>query len=335
MIEYSYNDQRLDKAKGMAKMEDKQPIRLNERMHLIDGFDLGLPERTGTYVIDEKELTLVDTGPSPSVKHVKKGLAALGFALEDVKYIIVTHVHLDHSGGAGLLLQDCPNAKVVVHPKGARHLSDPSRLIAGARMVYGEQFDELFAPIVAIPEDRLLIKSEGDGLEIGPSCTLEFWNTPGHANHHFSIYDPVSNGVFAGDTVGIRYDQLVREGIELYLPSTSPNQFNPEAMQNAIDRFSAAKLDAIYYGHFSKSDHPEQALRQSEEWLDVFLEEGKAAMAAKLAPDQLAERMFDRVQAYLRTQDVPDDHEVYPYIRLDMQVSSMGILDTLSKQQQV
>ena len=335
MIEYSYNDQRLDKAKGMAKMEDKQPIRLNERMHLIDGFDLGLPERTGTYVIDEKELTLVDTGPSPSVKHVKKGLAALGFALEDVKYIIVTHVHLDHSGGAGLLLQDCPNAKVVVHPKGARHLSDPSRLIAGARMVYGEQFDELFAPIVAIPEDRLLIKSEGDGLEIGPSCTLEFWNTPGHANHHFSIYDPVSNGVFAGDTVGIRYDQLVREGIELYLPSTSPNQFNPEAMQNAIDRFSAAKLDAIYYGHFSKSDQPEQALRQSEEWLDVFLEEGKAAMAAQLAPDQLAERMFDRVQAYLRTQNVPDDHEVYPYIRLDMQVSSMGILDTLSKQQQV
>lgn len=314
-------------------MADKQPIRLNERMHLIDGFDLGLPERTGTYVIDEEELTLVDTGPSPSVKHVKKGLATLGFALEDVKYIIVTHVHLDHSGGAGLLLQDCPNAKVVVHPKGARHLSDPSRLTAGARMVYGEQFDELFEPIIAVPEDRLLIKTEGDVLEIGPACTLEFWDTPGHANHHFSIYDPISNGIFAGDTVGIRYDQLVREGIDLYLPSTSPNQFNPEAMLQAIERMSAAKLDAIYYGHFSQTTQPEQALRQSEEWLKVFVEEGQAAFAEQLAPEELAKRLFDQVQGYLRTQGVPDGHEVYPYIRLDMQVSSMGILDTQSKKQ--
>ena len=314
-------------------MEEKQPVQLNERIHLIDGFDLGLPERTGTYVIDEEQLTLVDTGPSPSVKHVKKGLAALGFAPEDVKYIIVTHVHLDHSGGAGLLLQDCPNAKVVVHPKGARHLSDPSRLTAGARMVYGDRFDQLFEPIVAIPEDRLLIKTEGDSLEISPACTLEFWDTPGHANHHFSIYDPISNGIFAGDTVGIRYDQLVSEGIDFYLPSTSPNQFNPEAMQNAIERMSAAKLDAIYYGHFGQTDQPEPALRQSQEWLKVFVEEGQAAFTEQLAPEGLADRLLERVKNYLRTQNVPDDHEVYPYIRLDMQVSSMGILDTLAKQQ--
>ncbi|ANU10979.1 hypothetical protein A1A1_07984 [Planococcus antarcticus DSM 14505] len=314
-------------------MKDKQPIRLTERLHLIDGFDLGLPERTGTYVIGEKELTLIDTGPSPSVKYVKKGLAALGYTLEDVKYIIVTHVHLDHSGGAGLLRSDCPNATVVVHPKGARHLADPSRLTAGARMVYGDQFDRLFDPIVAIPEERLLIKTEGDRLEIGPGCTLEFWNTPGHANHHFSIYDPVSNGIFAGDTVGIRYDQLVREGIDLYLPSTSPNQFNPEAMQHAIERMSAAKLDTIYYGHFSKTDQPERALRMSGEWLKVFVDEGRDAFATHLESSQLADRLFDRIQAYLRTQDVPDDHEVYPYIRLDMQVSAMGIMDRLSKQE--
>lgn len=313
-------------------MEDKQPIRLTDRLHVIDGFDLGLPERTGTYVIDEEQLTLVDTGPSPSVPHIKKGLAALGHTLEDIKYIIVTHVHLDHSGGAGLLLLDCPDATVVVHPKGARHLSDPSRLTAGAKMVYGDQFDQLFNPIVAIPEDRLLIKAEGDQLEIGPDCTLEFWDTPGHANHHFSIYDPVSNGVFAGDTVGIRYDQLVREGINLYLPSTSPNQFHPGAMQKAIERMAGAQLNAIYYGHFSKTDQPEQALRQVQEWLNAFVKEGEMAFAAESSPKQLADRLFDRVRNYLRTQGVPDGHEVYPYIKLDMQVSSMGILDMLSKQ---
>ena len=153
----------------------KDPIQLNEKIYLIDGFDLGVAERTGTYVIAEEALTLVDTGPSPSVKHVKKGLETLGYSLDQVKYIIVTHIHLDHAGGAGLLLEECPNAKVVVHPRGARHLADPSRLVAGARMVYGERFSELFDPVVPIPEERLLIKDEGDTLEIGPACTLKFF----------------------------------------------------------------------------------------------------------------------------------------------------------------
>ncbi|MGB6407109.1 MAG: MBL fold metallo-hydrolase [Planococcus donghaensis] len=310
-------------------MKEKQPIRLSDRIHLIDGFDLGLPERTGTYVLSEQELTLVDTGPSSSIKHVKKGLADLGFSLEDVKYIIVTHVHLDHSGGAGLLLQDCPNAKVVVHPKGARHLSDPSRLIAGAKMVYGDQFDQLFDPILAIPEDRLLIKTEGDHLEIGPTCQLSFWDTPGHANHHFSIYDPVSNGLFAGDTVGIRYDQLVKEGIDLYLPSTSPNQFNPEKMQQAIERMTKANLDAIYYGHFGKTDQPQDALQQVAKWLKIFVEEGNAAFALNFSADQLADRLYERVRQYLKSHHVSDDHEVYAYIQVDMQVSAMGILHAL------
>ncbi len=312
-------------------MGKTQPIQLTERIYIIDGFDLGLSERTGTYVINEEQLTLVDTGPSPSVPYVKKGLAALGFALEDVKYIIVTHVHLDHSGGAGLLLQDCPNAKVVVHPKGARHLSDPSRLIAGAKMVYGKQFNQLFDPIVAIPKDRLLVLTEGDQLTIGANCTLDFWDTPGHAKHHFSIYDPVSNGLFAGDTVGIRYEQLAKEGIDLYLPSTSPNQFDPQAMQRAIERMLTAKLNAIYYGHFSKTDQPELALHQVEQWLNVFVEEGESAIKENWTAEQLASQLFNRVQGYLRTLNVPNDHPVYSYVRLDMQVSAMGILDTLSK----
>ena len=135
-------------------LHDKNPVKLNDRIYLIDGYDLGVAKRTGIYVIDEKDLTIVETGPSPSVKYVKKGLEALGFSLDQVKYIIVTHIHLDHAGGAGLLLEECPNAKVVVHRKGARHLADPSRLIAGAKAVYGEKFSALFDPIRPIPEER-------------------------------------------------------------------------------------------------------------------------------------------------------------------------------------
>ena len=304
----------------------------DQRIFLIDGFDLGVRERTGTYVIAEKALTLVDTGPSPSVKHVKKGLETLGYSLDQVKYIIVTHVHLDHAGGAGLLLEECPNAKVVVHPRGARHLADPTRLVAGAKMVYGERFTELFNPVVAIPENRLLIKDEADTLEIGPACTLKFLDTPGHAKHHFSIYDPVSNGMFAGDTVGIRYEQLIRDGVDLFLPSTSPNQFDPTSMRQAIDRMLTLDLNCIYYGHFGMTNNPTVALRQVADWLDIFMEEADVVITERKGHEVLAQRLFGRVREHLRELNVSDDHEVYGLIELDMQVSSMGILDYLLKQ---
>lgn len=312
-------------------MFKRYPLRLNERIHLIDGYDLGIPERTGTYVIKEEQLTIVETGPSPSVKHVKNGLEKLGIALDEIKYIIVTHVHLDHSGGAGLLLQECPNAQVVVHPKGARHLSDPKRLIAGAKAVYTDRFADLFEPILPIPEERLLIMGESDQLKIGPMCTLEFLDTPGHAKHHFSIYDPVSHGVFAGDTVGIRYEQLVDEGIDLFLPSTSPNQFDPTAMQHAIERLRAMELAAIYYGHFGMTTKPNAALNQVSEWLPVFLDQAQQAVSEGAGPDVLAQRLFNLVVEKLQKKGVPDSHEVYPIIELDLQVSAMGLMDYLAK----
>lgn len=314
-------------------MSKKELIQLNERVYLIDGYDMGVPERTGTYVINEEELTIVETGPSPSVKHVKDGLQTLGFSLDQVKNIIVTHIHLDHAGGVGLLLQDCPNAQVIVHARGARHLADPARLIDGAKAVYGDKFSELFDPILPVPEDRLLIKGEGDTLKIGTACTLEFLDTPGHSRHHFSIYDPVSNGVFTGDTVGVRYSQLNRDGVHLYLPSTSPNQFDPEAMQQSIDRLLAMKLDAIYYGHYGMTDEPDQALRQVSDWLTVFMEEAQTVQAEVGGPELLASRLLKRVKDHLKEQGVADNHKEMEIIKLDMEVSAMGIVDYFNKLQ--
>jgi glyoxylase-like metal-dependent hydrolase (beta-lactamase superfamily II) len=304
---------------------------INDRVFIIDGMDLRIAERTGTYVIAEKELTLIDTSASPSMPYIKEGLAELGYALDEVKYIIVTHIHLDHAGGAGLLLKDCPNAKVVVHPKGARHLADPSRLIAGARQVYGDKFDQLFNPIVAIPEERLLVKTEGEQLEIGPLCKLEFWDAPGHANHHFGVYDPVTNGMFAGDTAGIRYEQLAKDGIDFFLPSTSPNQFDPYAMKQAIGRMHAQNLSTIYYGHYGMTEKPSMALSQVLEWLDIFMEEAAGAFGSGFSPDQLARRLQHRIKEHLRGLGVPEDHEVYGIIGLDMEVSAMGMADYFLK----
>ncbi|MCZ8533864.1 MBL fold metallo-hydrolase [Psychrobacillus psychrodurans] len=310
-------------------MANKYPKKLNERIYLIDGFDMGESERTGTYVIDEQELTIIETGPSPSVKHVKSGMESLGFSLDQVKYIIVTHIHLDHAGGAGLLLKDCPNARVVVHPKGIRHLAEPERLIAGAKAVYGNKFKELFDPIIPIPHERMIIKNDGDLLKIGATCILKFFDTPGHANHHFSIYDPISNGMFTGDTVGVRYEQLIPDGVTFFLPSTSPNQFNPAAMQRAIDHFAQMNLQYIYYGHFGVTNSPSEALSQVSMWLNIFMTEAEAVYEEAKGYCELANRLDRLVKEHLKNQGISENHDVFRIIELDLEVSAMGMMDYL------
>ncbi|MBP2079290.1 MBL fold metallo-hydrolase [Oceanobacillus polygoni] len=315
-------------------MRVKDPIMLDDRIYLIDGFDLDVANRTGTYVIKEEELTLVETGPSPSVKYIKAGLATLGLSLDEVKYIIVTHIHLDHAGGAGLLLRECPNATIIVHPRGQRHLINPKKLAAGARAIYGDSFSDLFDPIVPVPEERLLVKGEGDTLKIGPNCTLEFWDTPGHAKHHISIYDPISNGMFTGDTVGVRYEQLVPNGVDLFLPSTSPNHFNPNEMEASIKRIREKNLDRIYFGHFGMTENTEEALNQASDWLDVYMEIGEQVLIEGKGYDVISQRLLVKIREHLREKGIPDEHEVYILINLDLQVGSLGIIDYFKKLKQ-
>ncbi|MFG6150581.1 MBL fold metallo-hydrolase [Halobacillus sp. B23F22_1] len=314
-------------------MKKKDPVNLGNRIHLIDGFDLGIPGRTGTYVIEAENLTLVETGPSPSVPRIVEGLKDLGLDPEDVRYLILTHIHLDHAGGAGLLLKECPDAEVIVHKKGKRHLADPSRLIKGARAVYGDSFDRLFDPILSIEEEKLIVKEDGDILEISSDCSLKFFDTPGHANHHLGIYDPVSNGIFTGDTAGIRYHQTMDHGVTFYLPSTSPNQFDPEEMKQSIQRFRDLKVDHIYFGHFGKTDEPEAAFNQVLEWIPKFIEAGEDALAAGEGIEGVKNRLYEKVNAYLRELQIPDDHPVYEVIQLDVEVCAMGLYDYLRKKE--
>ncbi|QNU25013.1 MBL fold metallo-hydrolase [Geobacillus zalihae] len=315
-----------------------QPLDLGRRISLIDLYDLRMPQRTGTYVLHEENLAIIETGPSPSVPHLLAGLKALHIDPADIRYIIVTHIHLDHAGGVGVLLEHCPNATVIVHPKGKRHLADPSRLIAGAKAVYGEQFDALFDPIVPVPEERLLVKEDGETLVLSAERTLTFYDTPGHANHHFSIYDSYSGGVFTGDTIGVFYPQLQEAGLAFCLPSTSPNQFNPEAMKQSAARLEELRPERIYFGHFGMLDDPEEAFRQLRFWLPKFVAAGKeaiernpeapAAEQAKMA----AHRLRGEVMTFLDDHGAPSSSSAHAAIELDLQVCAMGIIDYWRKQ---
>nr|WP_255783498.1 MBL fold metallo-hydrolase [Oceanobacillus alkalisoli] len=292
---------------------------------------MDIPSRTGTYVIQEEELTLIEVGPSPSVKYIKRGLENVRRSFAEVKYIIVTHVHLDHAGGAGYLLQQCPNATLIVHPRGARHLIDPTKLAAGARAIYGDSFSDIYDPIVPVPADRVVEKSEGDTLKIGPDCTLEFLDTPGHAKHHFSVFDPASNGIFTGDTAGVRYELLLQEGIELYLPTTSPNHFNPNDMHASLNRFAKKNVDRIYFGHFGMTENPKEALKQVAEWLNIYVEIAEEVVDEGGDYNEIARRVLKRIKEHLRGLGIPDDHEVYIIINLDVQISALGMIDYFQK----
>ncbi|MGE7764312.1 MBL fold metallo-hydrolase [Peribacillus sp. NPDC096540] len=310
---------------------------LGNRIYLIDGFDLNRKNRTGIYVIADKDITLVETSASPSIPHLLKGLDDLGIAPEDITYIILTHIHLDHAGGAGLFLQHCPNAKVIVHPKGARHLEDPTRLIAGAKAVYAEEFNKLFNPILPIPHDKMIIKQDRESLQTSDSSTLTFYDTPGHANHHLSIFDSVSKGMFSGDTVGIYYRELHEDGIEFYLPSTSPNQFNPEAMLAATDLYASIGVERIYFGHYGVSEDPNEVYKQLHYWLPIFVETAEAAFKEYASfKEQVAatsKNIFNTVASHLGEIGITKDHSVFEIIRLDINVSSMGLIDYLVKRE--
>lgn len=311
-------------------MSNNPPIELGNSIFLIDGFDLGMAERTGSYVLMEEQLTLVETSASPSIPHVLEGLQTLGIDPKEISYIIVTHIHLDHAGGVGLLLRECPQAKVVVHPKGARHLINPERLIQGAKSVYGEQFDRLFEPILPVPESSIIVIDDRETLQIGPSRTLQFFDTPGHANHHFSIFDPASNGLFTGDTCGVRYPYAQEAGV-FYLPSTSPNQFNPQAMLQSLGLIKTLRVDRIYFGHYGMSTEPDEVYHQIRHWLPVFVSTAERIWQQGKGAEELTAALLDEVQQHLASKGVPYDHVIYQILQLDLGVCAIGLLDYLSK----
>ncbi|MCA0148827.1 MBL fold metallo-hydrolase [Rossellomorea vietnamensis] len=307
--------------------------RIDSRISLVDLMDLSLKERTGSYIINEEALTIIETSASPSIPHLKKGLSKLNINLEDIQYIILTHIHLDHAGGAGLFLKECPNARIIVHPKGRRHLIDPTRLIAGARAVYGEKFDELFDPIVPIPEERIMVMEHGEKLHLSDTCTLTFYHTPGHAEHHLSIFDSASKGMFTGDTCGIQYTIGSKR---FYFPSTSPNQFDPEKMKTSIRLYRSLHLERVYFGHYGVSEEVSFALSEVEKWLDLFLKKSEEQYSSHVTMEEnvrtITSALIDLTRRELVQKGIDPKNPIFSLLELDMNVSAMGIVDYFIKQ---
>lgn len=209
--------------------------------------------QVSTYlIIEHGRAAFVETGTSHSVPGLLSVLEQKGVPPENVDYVIPTHVHLDHAGGAGKLLRHLPNAQLVIHPRGARHMIDPAKLNAGATAVYGEdRMEELFGQVVPVPVERVIEAGDGDEIDFN-GRPLRFLDTPGHARHHFCVVDEAGDGIFSGDTFGLSYRWFDTARGPFVLPTTTPVQFDPEALHASIDRLMAEGLGSMYLTHYSR-----------------------------------------------------------------------------------
>jgi glyoxylase-like metal-dependent hydrolase (beta-lactamase superfamily II) len=210
-------------------------------------------EMATCYLLEaEDHVAVIETGSNYSVGRILRVLEMRGWEKAAVSHVIVTHVHLDHAGGAGKLMQSLPNASLVVHPYGARHMIDPSKLEAGTRAVYGDAaFDEMYGSLVPVPEDRVIVMDDGDELSVGER-RLVFMDTPGHARHHFCVWDEQSRGWFTGDTFGISYRDLDTETGPMIFPTTTPIQFDPPVLRDSVRRLMEKNPDCMYLTHYGR-----------------------------------------------------------------------------------
>ncbi|TWI14331.1 MBL fold metallo-hydrolase [Aerolutibacter ruishenii] len=228
-------------------------------------------------VVEQGRAAFIDCGTNYSVSAMLAMLDEQGLGPEAVDWLILTHVHLDHAGGAGLLMQHLPNATLVVHPRGAPHMIDPSRLVAGATAVYGEaEIARSYGVIQSVPAARVLEAADGDVIELAGRPLLCV-DTPGHARHHFCVWDARSRSWFTGDTFGLSYRELDVDGRPFIIPTTSPVQFEPEPLKASIRTLLARQPDAMYLTHYGRVEDVARLGHDLLEQVDAMVALGRHA----------------------------------------------------------
>ena len=230
----------------------------------------------GTYLIENgSEAALIEVSTSHAVPVILKKLDEMNINRDSVKYLFVTHIHLDHAGGAGTLLKELPNAKLVVHPSGAKHMVNPENLIKGANAVYGEDVVRNdYGTITPVPSDRIIECGDGEVFKVGDR-ELETIYTPGHARHHISIFDHLTRGIFTGDSMGLSYPELDLHGKRFYQPTTTPTAFEYEKMIESIDKMMNYKPSVLFFTHYGFSEYPlkvaEQIKMRLSDYVDIIM----------------------------------------------------------------
>ena len=285
-------------------------------------------------LIEDGEVAIIETGTAHSADGIAEALAYLAVPNEAVRYIIPTHVHLDHAGGAGLLMQRYPDAELIIHPRGARHMIDPAKLVAGTEAVYGEQkFAELYGEVVPVPESRVVVAEDGYRLNLGER-SLEVRHTPGHAEHHFCLWDNRSRGWFTGDTFGISYREMVFGDKRFIIPTTTPVQFDPDKLLNSIELMMSAGPERMYLTHYSVLEQPERVSQLLCTQIEAYRQ---LALSCKDEVDRqqvIAQKLESMTLALIKDR-VPeaDLQAMAKVLAMDIELNAQGLNIWLTRQE--
>lgn len=283
----------MTESRHYSALMDVRATLIGDRLYLIDAWMEERPERLACYLFDTPQRTLVEVGPSKTLGHLIAALDALG--IDDLAAFVVTHIHLDHAGGAGQMSARFPDAAVGVHRLGARHLSSPERLWRSAVGVFGERWlSETWGPMQPVPEERILILDEGDQLSLGGGRHLDVMYTPGHAKHHVVFQDSAEGGMFVGDSVGLCYPHG-----HFVEPVTPPPDFDPVLQVDQLHRMAGRSPSFLGFAHFGPEYDTDAKLQEAEERLNdwVTFVEGLEGLDVAAAADALRRHTHARYRS--------------------------------------
>ncbi len=277
-------------------------------------------------LVESGRAAFVDVGTSFSAPLLIAALEALALRPEAVEYVILTHVHLDHAGGAGEMMRRLPRARLVVHPRGARHMIDPARLWAGATAVYGEQeMRRSYGSVLPVDPARVLEAPDGFRLDLAGRPLL-FLDTPGHARHHLCVWDEASRGVFAGDTFGLSYRELASARGPFILPTTTPVQFEPEALHGSIDRLLGFAPRSMYLTHYSRVEGVERLARELHQRIEALVALARVAAGAGDRAARLRQGVAELSLLWTGEHGTPLPSErILELLALDVELNAQGL----------
>lgn len=283
-------------------------------------------------VVENGRAAFIDTGTNSAVPRLLAALDDLGLARDAVDYVIPTHVHLDHAGGAGLLMQSLPQARMLVHPRGARHMIDPSALYQGALAVYGQAaMDRDYGQLVPVAAERVLATEDGQKVELA-GRPLEFIDTPGHARHHHCIWDARSAGWFTGDTFGLSYRELDTAAGAWAMPTSTPVQFEPGPLRSSIARLLARQPQTMYITHFGAVGDVARLGELLLAQIAAMAELGEGLREAPQRHQALKTGLAALARGQLQQHGVRDLDAALATLALDIELNAQGLAAWLDRE---
>ncbi len=296
-------------------------------VHAVDS-GYGRPHLAAIHiVVQDGRAAIVDTGNNTSVPRVLGALAALGIAPEAVDWVMLTHIHLDHAGGAGSLMCAFPQARLLVHPRGVRHMIDPARLWEGTCAVYGaERAYALYGRLVPVAAERIVPATDGLEVHLGRRLFRVF-ETPGHARHHICIWDASARAFFTGDTFGLSYRELDVDGRPFIMPTTTPTQFDPRAMHVSVERMLAMQPQAMYLTHYSRVTEVERLGADLHRLIDTMVAVASAARGTGVARHVEILAGLEQIvrEEAARQNWALNEEETLELLRVDLELNAQGL----------